>query len=73
MSEELNQGLAIRNIAIATDFAPWSDRAMQHALVIARWYRAAPHIVHTVRRSEFSFVPTSWCSLTNWLHEIARI
>jgi nucleotide-binding universal stress UspA family protein len=57
MSEELNQGLAIRNIAIATDFAPWSDRAMQHALVIARWYRAALHIVHIVRRSEFSFVP----------------
>jgi nucleotide-binding universal stress UspA family protein len=57
MSEELNHGLAIKNIAIATDFTPWSDRAMQHALVIARWYGAAFHVVHTVRRSEFSFVP----------------
>ena len=57
MSEELNHSLAISNIAIATDFSPWSDRAIQHALVIARWYRAALHIVHTVRRSEFSFVP----------------
>jgi nucleotide-binding universal stress UspA family protein len=50
-------GLAIRNIAVATDFSPWSDRAMQHALVIARWYGATLHILHTVRRSEFSFVP----------------
>ncbi len=57
MFEELNHGLAIRNIAIATDFAPWSDRAMQHALLIARWCRATLHIVHSIRRSEFSFVP----------------
>lgn len=57
MSEELNHSLAIRNIAIATDFSPWSDLAMQHALLIARWYGAALHILHTVRPSEFSFVP----------------
>jgi nucleotide-binding universal stress UspA family protein len=50
-------GLAIRNIAVATDFSLWSDRAMQHALVIARWYGAVLHIVHTIRRSEFSLVP----------------
>jgi nucleotide-binding universal stress UspA family protein len=30
---------------------------MRHALVIALWYGAALHIIHTVRRSEFSFVP----------------
>ncbi len=57
MSEELIHGLAIRNIAIATDFAEWSDRAMQHALLISRWYKATLHIVHSVRRSMFSFVP----------------
>jgi nucleotide-binding universal stress UspA family protein len=57
MLEELNHGLAIRSIAIATDFSQSSDRAMQHALVIARWYGAALHILHAVRRSEFSFVP----------------
>ena len=57
MSEELKHSPAIRNIAVATDFSPWSDRAMQHALVIARWYGAVLHIFHTVRRSEFSFVP----------------
>jgi nucleotide-binding universal stress UspA family protein len=57
MSEELNHSLAIKNIAIATDFSPWSDLAMQHAVLIARWYGAALHILHTVRPSEFSFVP----------------
>ena len=57
MSNVLPDGLAIRNIAIATDFSPWSDRAMHHALLIAKWYGAAVHILHTVRRSEFLFVP----------------
>ena len=57
MSNLLTDGLTIRNIAVATDFSPWSDRAMQHALVIARWYGAVLHIVHTIRRSEFSLVP----------------
>ena len=57
MSNLPHDGVAIQNIAIATDFSPWSDGAMQHALVIARWYGATLHILHTVRRSEFSFVP----------------
>jgi nucleotide-binding universal stress UspA family protein len=52
-----HDGVAIRNIAIATDFSPWSDSAMQHALLVARWYGAAVHILHTVRLSEFSLVP----------------
>lgn len=30
---------------------------MQHAVLIARWYGARLHILHTVRISEFSFVP----------------
>ena len=57
MSELPQHGVVIRNIAIATDFSPWSDRATQHALVVARWYGAALHFLHAVRRSEFSFVP----------------
>ncbi len=47
----------VRNIAIATDFSPWSDRATQHALLVARQFGAAVHFVHAVRRSEFAFVP----------------
>lgn len=48
---------AIRNVAIATDFAPWSDRAMQHALAVARHFGAVLHLLHAVRPSEFPFVP----------------
>ena len=55
--EDLSQSLAIKNIAIATDFSPWSEQAMQHALMLARGYGAALHILHTIRRSEFFFVP----------------
>ena len=47
----------VRNIAIATDFSPWSDRATQHALLVARQFGAAVHFVHAVRRSEFALVP----------------
>lgn len=47
----------MKNIAIATDFSQWSDLAMEHALMIARWYGAKLHILHTIRPSEFSFVP----------------
>lgn len=57
MPDLSDSSLAIRNIAIATDFSPWSDRAMQHALLVARRMGAALHILHTVRRSEFAFVP----------------
>jgi nucleotide-binding universal stress UspA family protein len=57
MPNLLPDGVAIRNIAVATDFSPWSDRAMQHALLVARWYGASLHILHAIRQSEFSFVP----------------
>lgn len=57
MEDSGNSVLAIRNIAIATDFSPWSERALQHAIVIARRYGATLHILHTVRPSEFCFVP----------------
>jgi nucleotide-binding universal stress UspA family protein len=57
VADHSSSALAIRNIAIATDFSPWSYRATQHALVMARQFGAALHFLHTVRRSEFSFVP----------------
>ena len=47
----------VRNIAIATDFSPWSDRATRHALLVARQFGAVVHLLHAVRRSEFSLVP----------------
>ncbi len=57
MSVERHSGPLIRNIAVATDFGPWSERALQHALVLARHFSAVLHILHVVRRTEFSFVP----------------
>ena len=57
MTEVSDSSLVIRNIAIATDFSPWSDRAMQHALLVAHKFGAVLHLIHTVRRSEFAFVP----------------
>lgn len=57
MSHLIDDRLSIRNIAIATDFSPWSDRATQHGLLIASQYGATVHILHAVRRSEFWLVP----------------
>jgi nucleotide-binding universal stress UspA family protein len=57
MSELPQHGVVIRNIAIATDFSPWSDRATQHALFVAHRFGAVLHFLHAVRRSEFSLVP----------------
>lgn len=57
MSDDLHSDPVIRNIAIATDFSPCSERAMQHALVVAHRFGAVLHILHIVRPTEFSFVP----------------
>jgi nucleotide-binding universal stress UspA family protein len=53
----LSHSLASKNIAIATDLSPWSEQAMQHALVIARWYGAALHILHTAVARNSSSCP----------------
>lgn len=50
-------GVAIRNLAVATDFSRYSDRAVQHALAIARQFRATLHFLHIARPSEFRFTP----------------
>jgi nucleotide-binding universal stress UspA family protein len=57
VSDLTHDGVTICNIAIATDFSPWSDRATQHGLLVARQYGACVHILHAVRRSEFWLVP----------------
>lgn len=49
--------IAVRNIAVATDFTPWSERATRHALVVAHRFTADLHLVHAVRRSEFPLLP----------------
>lgn len=49
--------ISIRNIAVATDFGPWSEQAARHALIVARQFGAAVHFLHAVRRSEYALVP----------------
>lgn len=63
MPEASSSSVAIRNIAIATDFSPWSDRAAEHALFVARRFGAVVHFLHAVRRSEFPFAPDLMVSL----------
>lgn len=57
MNHHLSSELPVRNIAVATDFTPWSERATRHALVVAHRFGAVMHLVHAVRRSEFVLVP----------------
>lgn len=57
MTGDVHSGPVIRNIAVATDFCPWSERALQHALVLARHFGAVLHILHVVHRAELYLAP----------------
>lgn len=57
MIDKASHQVPIRNIAVATDFGPWSDQAARHALIVARQFGAVVHFLHVVRRSEFALVP----------------
>ena len=67
MSEPTISSIKVRNIAIATDFSPCSDRALQHSLAIARHFGATLHILHIVRPSEFAMAP----EMMNQLSDLA--
>ena len=55
--------LSIRHIAVATDFSPQSETAIEFALVAAHQFAAVLHVLHVVRRSEFALVPDLMVSL----------
>lgn len=57
MTSATSLDISIRNIAVATDFGPWSDQAARHALIVARQFGATVHFLHAIRRSEFALVP----------------
>lgn len=40
--------IALRNILVATDFSPCSERAVEHALAVARHYGSTLHFAHVV-------------------------
>lgn len=49
--------LAIRNVLVATDFSPCSNRALRHAVAAAHHFGATLHLVHVVQPGMFNFVP----------------
>lgn len=49
--------VTIRNVAVATDFSPCSERALQHGLAVARHFGATVHFLHIVRPSQFVYAP----------------
>lgn len=49
--------VAIQNVAVATDFSDCSERALLHAIGIARKFGATLHLVNLVQPSKFAAVP----------------
>jgi nucleotide-binding universal stress UspA family protein len=49
--------LAVRNILLATDFSPCSQRALLHAVTAARSFGSTLHLLHVVNPTMFSLVP----------------
>jgi nucleotide-binding universal stress UspA family protein len=45
--------VAIRNVAVATDFAACSEHALEHAIAVARRFQAQLHFLHLLRPSQF--------------------
>ena len=52
-----NTALAVRNILLATDFSPCSQRALLHAVAAARRFGSTLHLLHVVTPTMFSLVP----------------
>lgn len=57
MTTDAVTSVAVRNVAVATDLAQYSERAVQHALAAARHFGATLHFLHLVRPSEFVYAP----------------
>jgi nucleotide-binding universal stress UspA family protein len=57
MAVEQIAGVAVENVAVATDFSECSEHAMQHAMAVARHFGATLHLLHLVRPSQWAFVP----------------
>ncbi len=49
--------VALRNVLVATDFSPCSERALLHAVSVALHFGSTLHLVHVLPSSSFSFVP----------------
>lgn len=50
-------GVAVENVAVATDFSECSERAVEHGMAVARHFGATLHLLHLVRPSQWSLAP----------------
>lgn len=57
--------VAIHNVAVATDFSPCSEHAVEHSLAVARHFGATLHFLHLLRPSQFSYTPEMLPAIAN--------
>ncbi|MGA8111212.1 MAG: universal stress protein, partial [Acidobacteriaceae bacterium] len=53
MPAQTSTRIAVRNVAVATDFGACSEHAVEHALAVARHFGAGLHFFHLLRPSSF--------------------
>jgi len=53
MPAQTSTRIAVRNVAVATDFSACSEHAVEHALAVARHFGAGLHFLHLLRPSSF--------------------
>jgi nucleotide-binding universal stress UspA family protein len=49
--------LALRNVLVATDFSPCSERALLHAVAAAHHFGSTLHLVHVVQSRNYCLLP----------------
>lgn len=66
--------IALRNILVATDFSPCSDRAVEHALAIARHYGAGLHFAHVIQPMAYALgAPESYANSAAAMNQAAEL
>ncbi len=63
--------VAIGNVAVATDFSPFTERALLHGLATASHFGAVLHLLHCVRLSDYVLCPDVFPQATELAHRDA--
>lgn len=77
MATTTSQAIALRNVLIATDFSPCSERALLHAVAAAHHFGSTLHVVHIVQPTTFFMIPPDGYmgspEVQNLATELARV
>lgn len=78
MPVETATRVAMHNVAVATDFSPCSEHALEHSLAVARHFGATLHFLHLLRPSQFPMAAEMMPALADaaqrdYDHLIARL